>query len=924
MKHFLQKSLLSLALIVSAMGAWGQQTWNLSVYMTVTLDEAGVMTISTTKSAEAMPDIKTIADVPWASVADKVRSVIIAEGVTSIGSFAFNGCHNLTSVSVPESVTNIRFGAFQSCKSLTSITIPESQTDIEGFTFNGCGALTSITIPNGVTFIGQGAFSGSGLTSIDIPASVTAIGHSFSACASLRNVTVHWSTPLQSVLNNPQPNSGIYIDAFEGVKNCTLHVPAGKEALYMAADVWKEFYRGTDVSLNHKEAVLEAGQTLQLTATVSPEGATVLWNSDNASIAKVDANGLVTAVSPGTTNITVSTTNGLHSAACRVTVTAEEPILAVSTSSLHFTAEGGTNTFAIMTNLDWSATGYGVYHYVSWVQPVSYEYDYINNKMIVTVVADANTSATERTTTFKVFGHVGIEPKTVTVTQDGTAPTTVNVTGVSLSAAGATLQTGMTLQLTATVSPNNATNKNVSWTSSNTSVATVDTNGKVTAVAAGKATITVTTEDGNHKATCEVTVNAPATTTVNVTGVSLSAAGATLQTAMTQQLTATVSPNNATNKNVSWSSSNTSVATVDTNGKVTAVAAGTATITVTTEDGNHKATCNVTVNETTVPPTPALSISLSSLEFAGAGGEKTFAITSNVNWTASSSESWLTLSDLNADGIINQNDTVIGGNIRVIAAANTATAPRTGIVTVSGTGVEAKTINVTQAATGENPPPTPPAVVPEETQTVGTEGNGKITLSLSIPNGATLTGSLEVSFPNGMALDEELTVLSAELAGNFTLSFTARANNTWLIEIKSKGLRASAASSEYRKIMDIAYKASKEVQQGSYEATITNLDFRLSDNTQIEEDVLTVPVHVTQTVTSVESIDSTPFTAYFAGDILRVESGKAERISVYSFAGVLLYAADKPEGMIEIPFPSNPETFCIVQGSRSGVLKVVK
>jgi hypothetical protein len=315
----------------------------------------------------------------------------------------------------------------------------------------------------------------------------------------------------------------------------------------------------------------------------------------------------------------------------------------------------------------------------------------------------------------------------------------------------------------------------------------------------------------------------------------------------------------------------------------------------------------------TPTPTPTLSVSSTSLGFSAAGEEKTFTITSNTAWTVGSNGAWLTVSP--ASGSDN-------GTVTVTAAANTATTARTGIVTVSGTGVEPKTINVTQAAAGENPPPTPPAIVPEETQTVGAEGNGKITLSLSIPTGATLTGSFEVRFPTGMALDEELTVLSAELAGNFTLSFTAKANNTWLIEIKSKGLRANAP--EYRKIMDIAYKASKEVQQGTYEATVTNLDFRLSDNTQIEEDLLTVPVHVTQTVTSVDSINDTPFTAWFAGDILRVESGKAERISIYSFAGILLYAADKPEGMIEIPFPSNPGTFCIVQGSKSGVLKVAK
>ena len=149
--------------------------------------------------------------------------------------------------------------------------------------------------------------------------------------------------------------------------------------------------------------------------------------------------------------------------------------------------------------------------------------------------------------------------------------------------------------LTATVNPENATNKNVSWSSSNTSVANVD-NGKITALKAGTATITVKTEDGNKTATCEVTVNAKV---YPVTGVTLDKTSYEMTEGDEFTLTATVNPENATNKNVSWSSSNTSVATVD-NGKVTALKAGTATITVKTDDGGKTATCEVSVREINV------------------------------------------------------------------------------------------------------------------------------------------------------------------------------------------------------------------------------------------------------------------------------------------------------------------------------------
>jgi uncharacterized protein (TIGR02145 family) len=165
---------------------------------------------------------------------------------------------------------------------------------------------------------------------------------------------------------------------------------------------------------------------------------------------------------------------------------------------------------------------------------------------------------------------------------------TVAVTGVTLSQTTATLTVGATLTLTPTVAPDNADNKAVTWTSSDIAVATVR-NGKVTAVAAGTATITVTTEDGGKTASCTVTV-----ATIDVTDVTLSSTIDTLAVGKTLTLTATVLPTDATNKNITWTSSDTAVATVS-NGTVKAVEVGTAFITVATEDGNKIATCTVTV-----------------------------------------------------------------------------------------------------------------------------------------------------------------------------------------------------------------------------------------------------------------------------------------------------------------------------------------
>ena len=291
---------------------------------------------------------------------------------------------------------------------------------------------------------------------------------------------------------------------------------------------------------------------------------------------------------------------------------------------------------------------------------------------------------------FRVVRRAGTSThvKSITLTLAAAGP--VAVTGVTLNKTSLTLEAGQDETLTATVAPSNADNKDVSWSSNNPSVASVDQTGKVSAISAGTATITVTTADGNKTAICNVTVTAPAaqipvtaisldatatvgigstitlavtytpadanqgkavtwttadagiaivnngvvtgvsagtvaitatsttdpsiTATCNVTvqaiavtDVSLNKSSLNLQIGGNETLTATVAPANATNKNITWESSNTAVATVN-NGKVTGVAAGTAMITVTTVDGNKTATCTVIV--TAGPSVPSTTLSL--------------------------------------------------------------------------------------------------------------------------------------------------------------------------------------------------------------------------------------------------------------------------------------------------------------------------
>ncbi len=171
--------------------------------------------------------------------------------------------------------------------------------------------------------------------------------------------------------------------------------------------------------------------------------------------------------------------------------------------------------------------------------------------------------------------------------------TTVKVVSVALSSTTVSLTEGDSQSITVTISPSNATDKKYTFSSSDTSIVTIDENGKISALKAGEATITVTTSDGNKTATCKVTVKDKG---IPVESLSLDKTELSLTEKQTETLTATVHPENATNTDVTWTSSDPSIATVDENGKITAVKEGEVTITVTSSDGNKTATCKVLIN----------------------------------------------------------------------------------------------------------------------------------------------------------------------------------------------------------------------------------------------------------------------------------------------------------------------------------------
>ena len=217
------------------------------------------------------------------------------------------------------------------------------------------------------------------------------------------------------------------------------------------------------------------------------------------------------------------------------------------------------------------------------------------NKNVSFESADAGIAAVNAN---GVVTGVSAGETTITVTtEDGgfTGACTINVynqavTGVTIEPSEAELTVGSSTKLTATVLPENATNKNVIYSVDDESILSVDQNGKVNGLSLGTATVTVTTEDGGFTASAEITV-----IPVQVTGVSISPKSSSVGLGHTVQLTASIKPSNATNKNLSWSVSDETIISVDGQGTVTGLSGGTATVTVTTEDGGFTASAEITV-----------------------------------------------------------------------------------------------------------------------------------------------------------------------------------------------------------------------------------------------------------------------------------------------------------------------------------------
>lgn len=344
------------------------------------------------------------------------------------------------------------------------------------------------------------------------------------------------------------------------------------------------------VSLDKTEYTFHTiSNTLQLQATILPSDATdksVEWTSSHEDVAIVDANGKVTAKGNGAATITAMTKDQGKTATCTITVAQYVTEITLSSTSLSLN-EGQEQTLTATVNPD-NAND----KTLKWTS---------SNESVATVDQTGKVTAVSKgTATIKAEANDGSG-------KYGICSVTVNrlVSSIVLNKTSLTIYNGKTETLTATVTPSDANNTSVTWTSSNTSVATVSSSGVVRGLSRGNATIQVTANDGSGvKATCIVEVKQ------YVTGISIDKSSLSLLEKESYTLIPTISPANANDKSLTWVSSDASIASVDEQGKVTGVSKGSTTITATANDGSEKSrTCRVTVRR----PVSSITLNKTSL-----------------------------------------------------------------------------------------------------------------------------------------------------------------------------------------------------------------------------------------------------------------------------------------------------------------------
>lgn len=608
-------------------------------------------------------DYKAFANCP------KINTLTLAEGVNYIGGEAFSGCDGITKVKIPRSLTSVGYSGnfgpfgnglktvtfgtrtrsvvqnlFKGCTGLTEVTLPETVSEIEASAFKGCTSLQKIQLSESVFAIGAEAFSGctqlkdinfvDGMWSIGnsafydctslekavLPKELKTIGNSaFSGCSNLAEVEMgenltqipfncFQQTALQSV-NIPYKVTRIYSSAFADVTNLKLiTIPSNVKTIDSNAisgatelvivgspgSVAEEYAKANGytfdatgiaieelkISKENIDLMLRENEILELEITPFNATEQITWGSADESIATVSVDGanaaraVIYGNAAGTTEVYAEVGN--KKVICNVTVRNGITDITLNKSYLKMTK------FRESVQLTASIYPWNVEDKELLWKSSDKNVATVDNTGLVTAVGNgmARITVSSKDESVKTYCFVNVNAhipvESVEITRDE-----VFITNGSR-------------QLGAKVLPLNASNQKVTWFSEDETVATVDENGVVTAVAEGTTRVIATTEDGQKTDTCTVTVQL---VDVQVTGVALDKERLYFtEIDATEKLTVAVQPENASIQDVLWFSENEVVAVVDKNGVVTAKGGGVTKINALTKDGDYIASCEVTVH----------------------------------------------------------------------------------------------------------------------------------------------------------------------------------------------------------------------------------------------------------------------------------------------------------------------------------------
>ena len=528
-----------------------------------------------------------------------LKKVTFERGTTKIASNLLCGCTGIEKIDIPDTVKVIQVCAFKECKNLSTVNIPDSVIEIEGWAFESCSVLTKIDIPNQTLSIAGAAFRNcTSLTDIHLPSMLKAISSStFEGCKKL--TTINFPSALTMIGNSAFSGceslpeailpSGVEKIESNAFKNCKAMKKAavpdtvssiGSSAFYGCEAL-------ADIRLGSKVKKIESQTFYGCTALPSimiPYNVTTIGDS-----AFVNCTKLTQITVPRNTT---SIASNAFSYPKKMTMYGPSDCYAQTYASgkgIKYVTQDIHATSVSLDSTEKTAERYDDFQLTATIAPLNF------------TDAVVWTSSNEEVATVSDTGYVeicGVGTAVITVTAGNvkavckiTVPQLID--WIEFDEDEIELKAGQTYQLKPYISPSDATNKKLKYTSSDTKVAEVSASGLVTAKSEGEAKIRAAATDGSDEyAVCYVTVTGKA----KVTGITLDRTSAEVKRGEKLTLNVTASPSYASNKKVVWKSANTKIATVDANGSVTAKAPGRTKITVTSsENSSYQASCTVTV-----------------------------------------------------------------------------------------------------------------------------------------------------------------------------------------------------------------------------------------------------------------------------------------------------------------------------------------